>query len=269
MTDRNIVFFDLDGTLMNDQKTISPSTKQALRKLREKEVITVICTGRAPKMFRDVLKELEFDSYISMNGQHVVHEGKEIYSNPMDTALLTELSALAKQHGHGITYSNHDQFAANASGNETVEKSLGRLKIHYPEVEADIFDHSPVHQVQLYGNMDDLNEYEKNYPNHVFIRWDEQAVDMLPKGASKAIGIQKLMEHLDIPIENSYAFGDGPNDFEMIEFVGTGVAMGNAIPELKEVADLVTDTCSNDGILKGLVACGLLEDEDVPLPVQQ
>lgn len=263
LTNRKIVFFDLDGTLMSDDKKILPSTKEALKLLREKGIYTVICTGRAPKMFRELVDELDFDSYISMNGQHVVFEGKEIFSNPMDTSMLTELSALAKEQGHGITYSNHDQFAANASENDTLGLSLGHLKIPYPEVDATIFEHSPVHQVQLYGNMDDLSAYQERYSDYVFIRWHEDAVDMLPKGASKAVGILEVMKHLNMPIEDSYAFGDGPNDFEMIEVVGTGVAMGNAIPELKEIADVVTDTCSNDGIIKGLVSVGLLTEEEV------
>lgn len=262
LTDQQIVFFDLDGTLMNEDKKIAASTKEALRLLREKGILTVICTGRAPLMFRELLDELNFDSYISMNGQHVVLEGREIFSNPMDTSMLTELSALAKEYGHGITYSNHDMFAANATGNTTLGSSLGHLKIDYPEVDATIFEHSPVHQVQLYGNVEDMRVYKERYPEYVFIRWSEHAVDMLPKGASKAIGVQAVLNHLDIPVENSYAFGDGPNDFELIEIVGTGVAMGNAIPELKEIADIVTDTCSNDGIMKGLITTGLLTEAE-------
>lgn len=262
MTDQQIVFFDLDGTLMNEDKEIAASTKEALRLLREKGVLTVICTGRAPLMFRELLDELHFDSYISMNGQHVVLEGKEIFSNPMNTSMLTELSALAKEHGHGITYSNHEMFAANVTENATLGNSLGRLKINYPEVDAKIFEHSPVHQIQLYGNVEDMKIYQERYPEHVFIRWDEHAVDMLPQGASKAIGVQAVLNHLDIPVENSYAFGDGPNDFELIEIVGTGVAMGNAIPELKEIADVVTDSCSNDGIMKGLITIGLLTEAE-------
>ncbi|WP_432352869.1 Cof-type HAD-IIB family hydrolase [Sporosarcina sp. A2] len=266
MTDRKIVFFDLDGTLMSEDKTILPSTKAALHSLREKGIITVICTGRAPKMFRELVTELEFDSYISMNGQHVVYEGEELFSNPMDTTILTELSALAKENGHGITYSNSEMFAANEAEHPLVTGSLGRLKLMYPEVDAEIFIHSPVHQIQLYGNMDDMQAYKDKYQeDYVFIHWDENAVDMLPKGASKAVGIAKVMEHLEIPVENSYAFGDGPNDFEMLDYVGTGIAMGNAISELKEKADLVTDSCSNDGILKGLIACGLLKDSEVSL----
>lgn len=263
MTNRKIVFFDLDGTLMSDDKTILPSTKEALKALRDKGIITVICTGRSPYMFRQLTQDLEFDSYISMNGQHVVFEGKELFSNPMDPALLAEVSALANEHGHGITYSNHDLFSSNTADHPFIEGSLGRLKLAYPEVQADIFSHSPVHQIQLYAGEEEIRKYEERYPDHVFIRWGENAVDMLPKGASKAVGILEVLKHTGIAREDSYAFGDGPNDFEMLECVGTGIAMGNAIPELKVKADLVTDTCANDGIAKGLIAVGLLEESEL------
>ena len=103
------------------------------------------------------------------------------------------------------------------------------------------------------------------FKGYSFVRWDESSVDMLPEGASKAIGIQKILEHLDIPAENSYAFGDGANDMQMIEAVGTGIVMDNGIPELKEIADFVTASCSEDGIMKGLLQVGLLEERDISL----
>ena len=89
---------------------------------------------------------------------------------------------------------------------------------------------------------------------------------MLPKGASKAVGVEKIMKQLGVKRENSYAFGDGTNDFEMLDFVGTGIAMENAVPELREQADFVTTSCSDDGIVNGLTGVGLLEStifEDV------
>ncbi len=248
---------------MSEDKTILPSTKEALHALRKKGIITVICTGRSPFMFRQLTKDLEFDSYVSMNGQHVVFEGQEIFSNPMDAEMLAEVTGLAKEQGHGITYSNHDQFAANVADHAFIQGSLGGLKIGYPEVDEEVFRKSPVHQIQVYCSEEDMDLYKERYPDYSFIRWSNNAVDMLPAGASKAVGILKVMEHTGIRTENSYAFGDGPNDFEMLEYVGTGIAMGNALPELKEQADLITDTCSNDGIAKGLIAAGLLKKDEI------
>lgn len=265
---QTVVFFDLDGTLMSDDKTILPSTRQAVDALRQKGILTVVCTGRAPRMFQTLCEELGFDSYISMNGQHVVFEGTELYSNPMDREVLKECSELAKERGHGITYSNFETFAVNTAEHPHVTASMGRLKLEYPPVDAEIYSHSPVHQMQLYCEEAEAAEYMERFPEYTFIRWDECSIDMLPNGASKAVGIQKFLDHLNLPIENSYAFGDGANDIEMISTVGTGIAMGNAIPELKEVADVVTTSCTEDGILNGLLQVGLLTEQDLAATVK-
>ena len=80
----------------------------------------------------------------------------------------------------------------------------------------------------------------------------------MPKGGSKAEGIKKLIEKLGFKMENVYAFGDGLNDIEMLQTVGTGIAMGNALDIVKEYADLVTTNVEDDGIVNGLKEVGLL-----------
>ncbi|AXI00112.1 Cof-type HAD-IIB family hydrolase [Sporosarcina sp. PTS2304] len=265
VSSKKIVFFDLDGTLMSRDKTILESTKQSLQALQDKGIYTVICTGRAPLMFKWLVEELSFDSYISMNGQHVVFEGKEIFSNPMKVETLQHLANVAKKNGHGLTYSTFESFVTNVADHPLVTDSTSRLKIPYPPVDADVFLHSDVNQVQIYSNVEETEEYINLFKGYSFVRWDESSVDMLPEGASKAIGIQKMLEYLGIPVENSYAFGDGLNDMQMIQAVGTGIVMDNGVEELKEVADLITDSCDDDGILKGLLKVGLLQESDISL----
>lgn len=260
---KKIVFFDLDGTLMTHDKTILKSTKHALRALQNKGIYTVICTGRAPLMFQWLLEELALDSYISMNGQHAVLEGKEIFSNPMKKEVLHQLTEVAAKNGHGLTYSTFESFVTNVAAHPLVHDCTARLKIPYPPVDASVYSHSAVNQVQIYSAPEETQEYMELFVGYEFVRWDESSVDMLPAGASKAVAIKKMMEYLDISVENSYAFGDGLNDMQMIQVVGTGIAMDNAIPELKEMADLVTASCTDDGILKGLLAVGLLTAQEI------
>lgn len=83
-------------------------------------------------------------------------------------------------------------------------------------------------------------------------------MDVAPANGSKAVGIREMLKRLDFNIEDAYAFGDGLNDIEMLQEVGTGVAMENGRDEVKAIADFVTDSVDNDGVLKGLQRLGLL-----------
>jgi Cof subfamily protein (haloacid dehalogenase superfamily) len=260
--EKKIVFFDLDGTLLNEEKVVLESTKRAVHTLQEKGIYTAISTGRSPQMFDWLLDELNINSYVSMNGQHVMFEGEEIYSNPMDPEMLHDLASLAKSKGHGLAYSNHQMFKVNEDNHPHIIPCYESLKLGYPSVEPEFYKHSPIHQVQLYCERKDAQLYVERYSDHTFINWGDYASDVLPKGSSKAVGVQKILEKLGIQKENSYAFGDGTNDFEMLAYVGTGIAMGNAVPELKDVADYVTTSCSENGILDGLINLGLLETAD-------
>jgi hydroxymethylpyrimidine pyrophosphatase-like HAD family hydrolase len=103
--------------------------------------------------------------------------------------------------------------------------------------------------------------YVDCFPDFSFVKWHDYAYDILPKDASKAVGVRKLMEVLDSKKENCYAFRDGLNDLEMLASVGTGIAMGDAVPEAKAVAEVITTSSSNYGILNGLIEVGLLEND--------
>lgn len=263
---KKVVFFDLDGTLLNDNKVVLESSKRAIRVLQDKGIYTVISTGRSPRMFDWLLDELNISSYVSMNGQHVVFEGAEIYSNPMDPDMVHDLTTTAHRYGHGLAYSNYQNIRVNAENHPLIYPSYEYLKIDYPVVETEFYKHSPIHQIQLYCERNYAPFYMQRYSDYTFLEWGDNASDMLPKGISKAVGVHKIMERLGVKRENSYAFGDGTNDFEMLDFVGTGIAMENGIPDLKAKADFVTTSCSDDGIANGLMGVGLLESsilEDV------
>lgn len=259
--EKKIVFFDLDGTILNEDKIIPESTKRAVCLLQEKGIYTVLSTGRVPQMFDWILEELNIDSYVCINGQYVVFEGKEIYSNPMDPEMLRDITRLATSNGHAVAYCNHQHVMASEQDHAFISASFSTLKMDYPLVDPRFYQHSPVYQGHLYCEIQDEQTYAKCYPEYSFVRWDKYAADILPRGCSKAIGIRKVLEATEIKVENSYAFGDGLNDLEMLTIVGTGIAMGNAVPEAKAVADFVTTSCSQDGIFNGLVSLGLLEEE--------
>jgi Cof subfamily protein (haloacid dehalogenase superfamily) len=256
--EKPIVFFDIDGTLLNEEMKIPESTKMAVRLLQEKGIHTAIATGRVPSMFYWIRKELNIESYVCMNGQYVVYEGNEIYSNPFDLDILQRLSTLTADNGHALAYCSADDIRVSERKHPFIEASFDALMMAYPEVDQEFYKQNSIYQGHLYCENKNEQMYFEGFPELSFVKWHEHAYDILPKGASKAVGIQKLINTLGITRENCYAFGDGLNDLEMLAEVGTGFAMGNAVPEAKAVADIITSSSSDHGIYNGLKKVGLL-----------
>ncbi|WP_237389788.1 Cof-type HAD-IIB family hydrolase [Bacillus sp. USDA818B3_A] len=229
--EKPIVFFDIDGTLLDENKVIPESTRLAVRRLQEKGIQTVISTGRVPKMFYWIQKELNIDSYVSMNGQYVVYEGKEIYSNPIDPSILKSMSDMSIINGDALAYCSHMDYKVSERNHPFIEESFDSLLLPYPEVDKEYYRQLSIFQGHLYCDPKNAQQYLNSFPEFSFVKWHDVAYDILPRGASKAIGILKLLDALDIKKEDAYAFGDGLNDIEMLMTVGTGVAMGNAVPE--------------------------------------
>lgn len=93
----------------------------------------------------------------------------------------------------------------------------------YPKVDEVFYKHRSIFLGHLYCNHEDQFQYADHFPDLDFVKWHDYAYDFLPKGASKAVGIRKLLEFLDINHENCFAFGDGLNDLEMLSMIGTGI----------------------------------------------
>ncbi|KRG16020.1 hypothetical protein ACA30_03910 [Virgibacillus soli] len=252
-----IVFFDIDGTLLDENKELPQSTKEAIVSLQEKGVYTALATGRAPFMVEPLLKELGMESYVSFNGQFVMFNGDVIYENPLDPKDLSKLESEARKKGHPIVYMSRSTLKANVDYDQRIEESLGTLHLAHPQFHTDFYWETTIYQALLFVNKQE-EAYTEDFTEFDFIRWHENSVDVIPKGGSKAKGIQKLIEKLGFEMEDVYAFGDGLNDIEMLKTVGTGVAMGNALDKVKEVADVVTTNVNQDGIANGLKKVGLL-----------
>jgi Cof subfamily protein (haloacid dehalogenase superfamily) len=249
---KKIVFFDIDGTLLDHEKNLPDSTKKAIKLLQDNGVFVAIATGRAPFMFTNLREELEIDSFVSFNGQFVVFENQIIYENTLNEKDLESLFHQAKINEHPLVFMNHQTMKASVKHHPYIEESLGSLNFTHPEEDAAFYLNRKMYQSLLFCKEQEELKYSADYPNFHFIRWHPYSVDILPKGGSKAEGIKKMIERLGFELKDVYAFGDGLNDLEMLKAVGTGVAMGNGVPEAKANADLITSDVSDDGIWNGL-----------------
>ncbi|ALC89452.1 phosphatase [Bacillus sp. FJAT-18017] len=256
---KNIIFFDIDGTLYDDNKRLPASTKEAVQKLKELGNEVAIATGRAPFMFDDLREELDIHTYVSFNGQYVVLQGKPIYTNCLDFRALEQLTDTAANKNHPLVYMDADDMKTSVPEHEWVSESMGTLKLsREASLDPEYFRSREIYQTLLFCQKDEEKAYEQAFKEFDFIRWHPLSVDVLPAGGSKAHGIEKLVDALGLSMDNAYAFGDGLNDVEMLAAVPNSVAMGNAHPKAKEAAKYETIHVNDGGILHGLKMVGLL-----------
>ena len=256
---RKIVFFDIDGTLLDDKKQIPKSTKLAINELQNNGVYTAIATGRGPDEMLWVCDELNINSYVAINGSYAVFEGKEIYLKQMDMGEVVGLVDTVKENDHSMAFIAHDDTWSLHRDHPSMIKCLTTLQMEYPRTDYQLHMSRNINQAVIYSEEHQDAMYKAAHPNIEFIRFHEFGMDAMPKGNSKAIGIQKIIEAAGFKREDTYAFGDALNDMEMLSFVGFGVAMGNSIPEIKKVADYVTTANNNDGIWNACKQLGLLK----------
>lgn len=249
---KKIVFFDIDGTLLDQEKKLPRSTKKAIQLLKENGVFVAIATGRAPFMFTSLKKELDIDSFVSFNGQYVVFENEAIYKNPLEQSELERFLLDTKTNEHPLIFMNELTMKATTHYHPFIETSMGSLLFPHPDEDKSFYVQNEIYQSLLFCKENDETFYFENFPEFDFIRWHPYSVDILPKGGSKAEGIKKMIDRLGFDLKDVYAFGDGLNDLEMLKAVGTGVAMGNGVPEAKALANFVTTDVSEDGIWNGL-----------------
>lgn len=259
MTNRSIIFFDIDGTLLDHEKKLPLSTKEAIFKLKELGHVVAIATGRAPFMYEELRKELNIDTFVSYNGQFVMLNGEVLYTNPLNISAIESLTETAIQNNHPVVFMDDKDMKANVPEHDYINESIASLKInHFPTQDPHYYQGRELYQSLLFCPEGEEKQYVRDFPDFDFIRWHPVSVDILPKGGSKAKGIEKIVTELGIPEDRQYSFGDGLNDMEMLSTMKNSVAMGNGEEKVKEVAKHVTKSVEDDGILHGLKMVGLL-----------
>lgn len=252
-----ILFFDIDGTLYNSEKRLPKATYDAIQKAKENGHEVAIATGRSPFFLKPVLDELGLNSYVSFNGQYVVHKGNVISKRPIPMNTIERLVTQAAIENNPIVYLDNIKMTSAIKDDQKVQISMDSLFYPMPEVDGEYYKYSNTYQILLYIDEKEEKRYASLYPELKFIRWHEFSVDVINHDVSKAYGIRQFLEQTDFDFEDAIAFGDGLNDVEMLQTVGTSVAMGNGHKKAKEAATFVTDHVDRDGLSKAMKKLGL------------
>ena len=249
------IFFDIDGTLLShNSKTVPHSTIEALHLLRQNGIKTFIATGRHISEMRDLpLDSLEFDGYITLNGQYCYNKEEVIYDLPIHPQDISQILEEIKQRPFPCIFVEKELMYINYH-NEAVQIVQDAISTALPDIN-DLnrgLTH-PIYQVIPYDITDkDEERILALMPHCQRTRWHDLAIDIIPATGGKQNGIHEVLKYYDILPNETMAFGDGMNDIEMFQFVSIGIAMGNSDETVKAAADEVTDDIDHDGIYNAL-----------------
>ena len=253
-----IIFFDIDGTLIDmHTKAISEKMLYTLRQLKERGIMICIATGRAP-IELPKFEGLTFDAYLTFNGACCYNEKEKIFSNPLQREdVQTILENATKMH-RPVSIATADRLAANGRDRDLAEYyGISKMELEV----ADDFEQAAkeeIFQIMMGCRKNEYGLILENTVNAKVAAWWDRAVDIIPADGGKGVGVGKILEYYHIPQEDAAAFGDGDNDMEMLEAVGTGVAMENASDRLKAAADDLCGHVADDGIYDYCVWHGLI-----------
>lgn len=262
--EKRILFFDVDGTLFdcaNGMPYISNYLKQALKQLQAQGHLCFVASGRSYAYLNQEIREIGFDGFVLCNGAIALKEGKPLISHYIPK---TEVKKLVREfEKKGISYCLLD---TNISYCPTKFKAMYEMfeRFEVPlEYFVDDFDLNEVDtaKIEVLCEKDEDKDYIRALRlegYEILDHGNSGSFEINLGGVSKGKSIVELLHILNIPIENSIAFGDGANDMEMIEVVGYGVAMGNGYEALKKIANHVTEPCVEHGIVKELQRLGLV-----------
>lgn len=257
---KKAVFFDIDGTLIHSSKGIRSmrsEVKEAIRRIQAQGDYALIATGRPYGFLSEEMLSFGFDGFVLANGAHIILDGKSIYRDPMEKEFVLELVHFFEQHKIQYVLEGHEQSFLKAEFEECADL-YEKFGVMRKMLQSDYcLDEIDVYKIEMLcpdekAEEECLKLVEQHPDYDHFHSMSLRLFEMYPKKNTKATGILKVLEQLQIPVENSYAFGDGKNDIEMLQTVGCGIAMDNAEADVKLHADYVTDSVMEDGVASGV-----------------
>lgn len=255
----NIVFFDIDGTLVSETDySIPNSAKDALKKLKSKGNLAFINTGRPLSMITKRLKSLNFDGYICGCGTYIEYKGKELFYKSLGNDLSKQIANDITAYGLEAILEGKNGIYFDKEENITDKTIIRLIDQHKAEgfykgttwYEDNIDIDKFVIFLNLKSDFDGF--YDKYKDKFEFMKRSDTFYEVISLGYSKASGIKYITDYLDIPHENTYAIGDSSNDLSMLTHAYNSIAMGNSDPILFDKVKYITSSLENDGVYNAL-----------------
>lgn len=258
--DYKLIAIDIDGTLLNSSKEISPHTRYALLEAQRQGKRIILASGRHPVGVYPIASDLMLDRYggyiMSFGGAKIIDcsTGQTVVSKLFPKEYLPDIVNVTKNSNITIMAHDDSKIYANSKVNDytDVEKDILKMEMTVVEdfVSAVKFD---INKLLLAGEPDELDRYQeilsRRYDGLLDVyKSAPYFLELMPFGVSKGSMLHLLLDKLGIDRNELVAFGDNYNDMTMIGYAGLGVAMENAEQEVKKIANYVCESNDNDGI---------------------
>lgn len=258
------VFIDIDGTLIKSDHTVSEFTIATIQKLKEKNVLVVLVSARPLSGIMPISEEVGLLNYpvASLNGAYILADGKVLFDSiiAVDTVIRIQ-EQLQKYHTTIICYEQFQWFSEFKNAATEHEQKITSIPVTIQPF-INTVQHwrnentapNKIHVIDSAAVINVIeNDLKEQFTGHLSIATSQpRFLEVMNIESSKLNALKLLISHYNIKQEETIAIGDNFNDKEMIQFAGTGIAMGNAPAEVKAVANYVTDTNNNDGVAKAL-----------------
>lgn len=258
---KKLLALDIDGTLTNTQKDITPATLEKIIEAQEKGHIVAIASGRPLPGIRKIADTIELDRFgryvLAFNGGRIVDysTGEVVYQAVLDNDVVRDIYDYCLKAGCGMVTYDGDRVitGTDIDGYMTFEASINHMEIMRIDNFREYIDF-PLNKCLLTADPDKAEKIEQELAEKFgdqlnIFRSEPYFVEIMPPNVHKATSLEKLLEALDMDRKDLVACGDGYNDLTMIEYAGVGVAMANAQDIVKEHADYITLSNDEDGLV--------------------
>jgi len=262
---KGAIFFDYDGTLVDRSEKIhipTPTTVRAIELMKDKGYLICLATGRSLPYVPE--SGIDFDCMITANGGFTFHKDTVLLQKPFDKNLLEEMFDYFNKNDIVCISENEKNCYVNKYEDENFLEKIHGFNLTQSQFKPYNNEKEDFYKLLvIYHRHEEFEAFEKVFGSRVSATLPHLGLtscDVNPLGITKADGIKAITDHFSIPFENTYAFGDGGNDIDMLKAVKHPVVMGTHSSLLDSIGEYITDTVKNEGIYKALMHYRLLED---------
>lgn len=261
-----LVFFDIDGTLIDvryDIRKMTLESERTMDELKAKGHDVFLATGRCPCFIVDGVSYYDWSGLVTCNGAYCEYKGECVYKDVIPAEAVTATRTISEAHGWDFYLESRDIIYVRDKNDKRLQAFCSEWGMK-PETLCDDFRDDDIEtylgmivvydEAEIAVMKDALSPYFDIQAHR-----NPLSFDLTLRTSSKATGIRKMVEALGREMKDTIAFGDGRNDCEMLAEAGEGVAMANAMPEALAVAQYTCPPTAEEGVSVYLMERGLID----------